>query len=97
MTHIPDLAKAQVTIACYALVMGRFADMLNPEMRGRNFSWERFPEMMKSTCSHEILCYFHDSHEWSHQTMEAVKYEAERNGLEIASNLMKRAGDNLPL
>lgn len=85
-----EIERLRIANTCYAIVCGRFADMLNPKMRGDNFSWLKFPEMMGETCKTEIFLYF-DSHEWSYKQLETYKDTAKDFGIEIADNFINRA------
>lgn len=92
---IDEKDRLKIANTCYALVLGRFADMLNPAMRGPNFSWEGFPDMAAKACAVEIFLYF-DSHEWSHKKHEHFKIAAFEDGLQIAQHLIERSIEHLP-
>lgn len=92
---LSELDRLKVANTCYALVLGRFADMLDPAMRGKNFSWDRFPEIMAKACATEIHLYF-DSHEWPYKKHEHFKIAASEDGRQIAEHLIKRCQDHLP-
>lgn len=43
---ISDKRRLQIANVCYANVAGEFAIFCNDEMRGPNFKWENFSNMM---------------------------------------------------
>lgn len=49
MARLPKTLQANLTLACYAIVSTEFATFHNPSMRGKNFSWDKFPEMMEGS------------------------------------------------
>lgn len=43
--------KQEIELVCYSVVTHLFAMMHNPKYRGSAFTWEKFPEMMRSQCA----------------------------------------------
>lgn len=91
---ITENDQLKIANACYAMVLGRFADMLNPDMRGANFSWEKFPTMMADTCAAE-LCLYIDFQDWPKTTVDEFQNLARQYGREISGRLTERAIDHL--
>lgn len=79
--------KTQIANICYAVVSNNFAMFCNPENRGANFSWSRFPDMQEGKCSLQVKMQLPDS-----QFNEETEKLAKEFGREIAENLVTRAG-----
>jgi hypothetical protein len=47
--------EMEISIYCYAAVGGMMATMLNDKMRGKNFSWDLFPEIMETHCEINVI------------------------------------------
>ena len=87
---ITENDQLKIANACYAMVLGRFADMLNPDMRGPNFSWARFPDLMADTCATE-LCLYIDFQDWPKTTVQEFQDTARQYGREISERIVQRA------
>lgn len=85
--------KERLTIAntCYALVSGRFADMIKKENKGRKFYWNDFPDLMADRCATEIFLYI-DMSDYSDEEKDLLENTARNFGKEISVSLVSRSG-----
>jgi len=83
-----ELHQLRIANQCYAVVSGMFAMFLNDKMRGGRFTWDKFPDMMATSCAIQVALNV------KHAKKDEAEYEAkaEEYGREIATHLIKRAG-----
>ena len=86
MTNLSDKKKLEIANICYANVASGFADFINPINRGINFKWDSFAKFCER-----------DSINWMgiHNVKgdkEQINNMAKQYALEIATNLVNRAG-----
>ena len=78
--------KTRIANICYAVVSDNFAMFCNPENRGENFTWDKFPNMQKERCSLQVKMQLKES-----EFNKEVEELAEKFGNEIAERLIKVA------
>jgi len=47
MTKLSNTKQLRITLTCTTAVAGLFAKFHNPEIVGKDFKWENFPDMCK--------------------------------------------------
>lgn len=72
-----------ISLFCYVAVSGLFATFHNPKMRGSEFTWDKFPEMMERHCRTMYPIQTGDFLD-----KEAEVAHAARTGREIAEHLV---------
>lgn len=85
---LPKTLQSALALSCYAIVSNEFAMFLNPQMRGSKFTWERFPALMESHCSHGVLL----NTEIPEKHVKEAQAFAAKTGAEIALRLVKESG-----
>jgi hypothetical protein len=80
---ISDKKRLEIANVCYANVSGQFAMFCNPKMRGPNFKWDRFADMMEKSAEHWIHIHNVRGHK------ETLKQTAKQYAREIAEHLVK--------
>ncbi len=80
----------ELDVLCYAVVLGGFADMHNPLMRGENFSWGSFPDMMTNRCVEQAFMMGLLETE-----IEFAKKHAREMGLALAKATIDRMTDGV--
>ncbi len=83
---IPIRLRNKITISCYAMVSGLFADMHNPKCRGSKFSWDNFADMAGCHCEANIFVHIPVPDKYK----TAVQQNAKILGLTIAQTLVQR-------
>ena len=76
--------KLEVTVNCYAIVSEMFANFQNPENIGKNFSWDKFPEMAAIRCRNGIFLHMNIPTEMKEQ----IETYAKIIGQDIGNNLV---------
>lgn len=84
---LTDKDKNKISLYCYAAVSGLFADFINAENRGPNFTWEKFPKMAADHCFASIFTSSVPVHK-----LNEYKDNAFNLGQCIAKQLVSRAG-----
>lgn len=48
--------NSQIALIAYATVSDLFATFHNPKMRGENFTWEKFPNIVEGIVAAQVFC-----------------------------------------
>ena len=67
-----------------AIADSMFQDMQNPEFRGRAFTWDKFPTMVKGMVEANLFLYYKKTP----ADLEALKEQAGRHAFDYASALV---------
>jgi len=78
--------ELQIANAMYAFVSGLFVDFSNPNNRGKNFSWEDFPDLVADYSYGTVLANIPMTKKNKTEVIETAK----RMAKEIATNLVNR-------
>lgn len=78
--------QTQISLIAYATVSNLFATFHNEKMRGKNFTWEKFPNLAEKNVKTQIFLSVVLKDEKKQK--EAEEY-GKKLGLEIASNMVK--------
>jgi hypothetical protein len=80
---------SEIALNCYAIVSGNFATFCNPQNRGENFSWSKFPEMEEKRC--RIFIWMYMAPPSDEKLREEIAAKAAEFGREIAATLVDKA------
>jgi len=77
-----DLDK--ISLQCYAIAVHHISMFYNPKMTGKNFTWEKFPEMLAEFCRNYsfLICE-------NEKKKKAYEDHAYKTGLEIGKQSVK--------
>lgn len=77
--------KDQIELLCYSYISSMFAMFHNPRYRGKNFTWDKFPEMCVTHCQEQIFLSLNISPKFE----KRYKNIAKAISLEIANRMVK--------
>lgn len=84
MTTLTSRQQDKIYLVAYATVSHFFAMFHNPRMRGPNFSWDNFPNMMKEMVAVQV----YSANIVSPTHIPIAEAQARKVGFQIAENMV---------
>jgi len=92
MSKLSSAKKLQVTLVCSTAVSKMFAEFHNPEIAGRSFKWENFPNMCKELSSTWLIISDLITKRHTKKEVEELKELASDYTYKFATSLCEVAG-----